>query len=71
MKDYDNEEIDGSFYRDEIELVTQSETYLVEKIIRSKKRQGEEWCLVKWVGYPLSMNSWLRRADIFHLRDRQ
>ena len=42
LKDYDNEEIDGSFHRDEIELVTQSETYLVEKIIRSKKRQGKE-----------------------------
>jgi transposase InsO family protein len=71
LKDYDNEEIEGSFYRDEIEVVTESETYLVEKIIRCKKRQGEEWCLVKWTGYPSSMNSWMRRADIFHLSDRQ
>ena len=42
LKDYDGEVIEGSFYREEIELITQSDTYLVEKVIRCKKRQGEE-----------------------------
>jgi transposase InsO family protein len=73
LKDYDGEVIEGSFYREEIELITHedTDTYLVEKIIRRKKRQGEDWCLVKWQGYPSSMNSWMRCADIFQLSDRQ
>lgn len=72
LRDYNGEVIDGSFYRQEIEpIIHDDDTYLVEKIIRRQKRGGEEWCLVKWMGYPSSMNSWLRRADILHLTDRQ
>ena len=73
LKDYNDEVIEGSFYRQEIEPIIHDDddTYLVEKIIRRQKRQGEEWCLVKWVGYPSSMNSWIRREDIFRLSDRQ
>lgn len=72
LKDYHGEVIEGSFYRQEIEpIIADDDVYLVEKIIRRQKREGEEWCFVKWAGYPASMNSWIRRADILRLTDRQ
>ena len=72
LKDFNGEVIEGSFYRHEIEpIIHDDDTYLVEKIIRRQKRNGEEWCLVKWRGYPSSMNSWVRRADMLRLTDRQ
>ena len=72
LKDYAGEVIEGSFYRQEIEpVIHEDDTYLVEKVIRRQRRDGEEWCLVKWKGYPSTMNSWVRRADILHLSSRQ
>ena len=48
LKDYNGEEIEGSFYRYEIEPVIQEDdVYMVEKIIRRQQRHGERWVLVK------------------------
>lgn len=72
LKDYTGDIIEGSFYRQEIEpVIHDDDVYLVEKVIRRQRRDGEEWCLVKWKGYPSSMNSWVRRADVYHVMDRQ
>lgn len=72
LKDYQNEIIEGSFYRPELELVIHDDdTFIVEKVIRSQRRGNEEWCLVKWEGYPETMNSWVRKSDIVTLSDRQ
>ena len=71
LKDYSGEVIEGSFYRQEIEPVIHDEDeYIVEKVIRTQKRGNEEWCFVKWAGYPASMNSWVRKTDITTLSDR-
>lgn len=71
LKDYLGEVIEGSFYRQEIEPVTHDEDeYVVEKVLRTQKRHNEQWCLVKWLGYPSSMNSWVRKSDIVTLSDR-
>ena len=71
LKDANGEEIEGSFYHHEIEAVTPPEEYLVEKVIRKEKRGREMWCLVKWRGYPSTMNSWVRQRDIHHITHRQ
>ena len=72
LQDYNGEVIEGSFYRYEIQPITEADdAYLVEKVIRTETRGNERWCLVKWRGYPNSMNSWVRRSDIFHVTDRQ
>ena len=53
-------------------IILDDDVYLVEKVIRrQQRREGEEWCFVKWAGYPSSMNSWIRRVDILRLTDRQ
>lgn len=69
LKDYQGEVIDGSFYREEIELIIKDDdVFLVEKVIRRQRRQGETWALVKWLGYPESMNSWVRQSDLSDLQ---
>ena len=71
LKDYNEEIIEGSFYRHEIQKVTQKDdTFLVEKVIRTQKRGNEYWCLVKWRGYPSNMNSWVRKRDIVRVTNR-
>jgi len=43
--DYNNEEIKGSFYKQELQKVTQ-ELFRIEKLIKKKGNQS----LVKWLG---------------------
>ena len=65
LKDSAGEVIEGSFYRYEIEpVIHDDDVFLVEKIIRKRRRDGEQWVLVKWLGYPESMNSWVRQSDV-------
>lgn len=72
LKDYRGEEIEGSFYRQEIEpVIHKSDLYIMEKVLKTERRRGETWCFVKWVGYPASMNSWVRKSDITTLPNRQ
>ena len=71
LKDYQGNVIEGSFYRQEIEeVIHDDDDYVVEKVIRTQRRGNEQWCLVKWAGYPSSMNSWVRKSDIVTLTDR-
>ena len=71
LKDYQGEVLKGSFYREEIEVVIHDEDeYIVEKVLRTQRRGNEQWCFVKWAGYPASMNSWVRKSDIVTLTDR-
>ena len=73
LKDYNGEVIEGSFYHHEIQKITpkDDDVFLVEKVIRSEKRGREMWCLVKWRGYPSSMNSWVRKRDISKVTNRE
>lgn len=71
LKDYRGETIEGSFYRQEIEsVIHDDDEYIVERVIRTQRRGNEQWCFVKWEGYPSTMNSWVRKSDIRTLRDR-
>ena len=71
LKDYSGEEIEGSFYRHEIQkVIHDDDIFLVEKVLKTQKRGNEKWCLVKWRGYPSSMNSWVRQSDISSLSKR-
>ena len=72
LKDYNEEVIEGSFYRHEIQpIIHDDDIFLVEKVLQTKKRGNETWCFVKWRGYPSTMNSWVRKADIVKLNRRE
>ena len=72
LKDYGGEIIEGSFYRHEIQpIIHDDDVFLVEKVLQTQKRGNEAWCFVKWRGYPSTMNSWVRKADIVKLNRRE
>lgn len=60
LSDYQNHEISGSVYAEELQMAKQSDVYLVEKIIR---RQGNR-AYVKWLGFSNDHNSWILAKDI-------
>lgn len=60
LADYQNREIKGSVYAEELQSVKHPDVYLVEKIIR--RRNGQVY--VKWLGFGPEHNSWTAEADI-------
>ena len=62
ITDYNGEEIQESFYEQELQKTAQ-DTFRIEKVL---KRQGDK-CLVKWMGYPKSFNSWIDTKTIVKL----
>ena len=72
LRDYQKEMVEGSFYRQEIQKIEhESDTFIVEKVLKTQRRRGEPWCWVKWQGYPSTMNSWVRKADVQKLKRRE
>ena len=67
LKDYGGENIEGGFYADEIQKITRDQddvVYDIENIVRLKRKHGEIWYLVKWLGYDNNFNSWVRKKDV-------
>ena len=62
ITDYNGEEIQGSFYEQELQRTAQG-TFRIEKVL---KRQGDK-SVVKWMGYPKSFNSWIDTKTILKL----
>jgi len=58
ITDYNGEEIQGTFYEQELHSSTQ-EVFKIEKVVKKGKAQS----LVKWVGYPETFNSWVDNKD--------
>lgn len=60
VKDYDGEEIEGTFYETELQKVIKTDhVYKIERIIKRRKRNGTTEYFVKWFGYPDKFNSWV------------
>ena len=65
LKDYDEEELKGTFYEKELQMVIkQDDVYEVEKILRKRGRGNNVQYLVKWLGYPNKFNSWVPASEI-------
>ena len=53
LKDYDGEELKGTFYDKELQkVVKDDEVYEVEKILKKRGRGSNVQYFVKWLGYP-------------------
>ena len=59
LVDLAGEPIEGRFYDAELVRVNKPETFVIDRIIKSRKTKarGTEY-LVSWAGYPASFNSW-------------
>lgn len=61
LKDFQNNDISGTVYEEELTSVEQPDSYLVEKVIR--KRNGQAY--VKWLGFSSDYNQWIPEKDVF------
>lgn len=60
LSDYQDNDIKGSVYVEELQPVKHPNIYLIEKIIR--KRNGQAY--VKWLGFGPEHNSWIPEKDV-------
>jgi hypothetical protein len=58
LQDLMDDDIDGSFYQEELQKVTKPVVFDIERVI---KRRGDQM-LVKWVGYDKKFNQWIGRG---------
>ena len=63
---YNGVDIQGSFYEQEFQKTSQS-TFRIEKVL---KIQGDK-CLIKWMEYPTSFNSWIDTKAIVELTTKK
>lgn len=61
LKDWQDNDIEGSVYAEELQLAKYANVYLVEKILRRK--DGKVY--VKWLGFPDESNSWIKENDLY------
>jgi hypothetical protein len=65
LKDYDQEELDGTFYNEELQkVIKEDDVYEVEEILEKKGRGKNEQYFVKWLGYPAKFNSWIPASQL-------
>jgi Integrase core domain/Chromo (CHRromatin Organisation MOdifier) domain len=71
LKDWNGENIVGSFYDKEIQAVEKDLRgfWKVERIITKRRVRGRKQFLVKWEGYPDTMNSWVDEGDMTSLQE--
>lgn len=63
LKDYHGEEIEGRFYPEEVQKVSEVK-YRVEKVVATRTINGVKQVKVKWLNYPSSDNSWINKSDL-------
>lgn len=57
--DWNDELIIGTFYEKELQKVTVTDNiFIVEKVLRTRRRNRKLQHFVKWLGYPNKFNSW-------------
>ena len=67
----EKKEIDKQrYYPEEIQKITEN-LYRVEKIINRKTVGGKKMCLVKWLNYPDSFNSWVEEKNIVNIKQNR
>ena len=61
LTDLSGEDIKGTFYSDELQLVVKPDDtlFVVERILKTRRRAGKIEYFVKWRGYPNKFNSWV------------
>ena len=69
LKDYAGEVVSGTFYEQQLKRAFEQNRYLVEKVLRSRKRGGQKQLLVRWRGWPPKYDSWVSEEDISALKE--
>jgi hypothetical protein len=66
LSDLQDRPIDGQFYNYELVKVTLTPDteFQIDKIVRTRNKNGIRQHLVKWKGYDETFNSWVNAGDI-------
>lgn len=64
LRDYSGDDIQGTFYQDELQHVTMPEVFSIEKILRRRKVKGQKQSLVRWAGWPPKYDSWIDDQEL-------
>jgi hypothetical protein len=65
VKDLDDETIEGMFYEQQlVKVVPKDDVYEIDKILKTRKRDGRKEYLVKWEGYSDEYNQWISASDL-------
>ena len=66
VKSYDGEPVIGKFYEEELQktVIDGNTTYHVEKVLKTRKRDGKAQCLVKWSHWPSKYNTWILKSTL-------
>ena len=65
LKDYDQEELSGTFYNEELQkVIKEDDVYEVEKVLKKRGRGKNREVFVKWLGYPAKFNSWVPASQV-------
>ena len=65
LKDYDQEELSGTFYNEELQkVIKEDDVYEVEKILKKRGKGKNKEVFVKWLGYPAKFNSWIPASEV-------
>ena len=72
LVDQMQEEVVGHFYETELQKVNKPDNalYHVEKILKRRRREGQEEVFVKWMGHPAKFNQWIHVKDLKELHSR-
>lgn len=71
LVDLMDDEVTGKFYEQELQKVSEdimNDSFKVEKVIRTRTRNGVREGLVKWLGYPDKFNSWEPMENIMDIQ---
>jgi Integrase core domain len=68
LKDLHGEDIKGAYLEPELGKVDiqKEKVFAIEKILKTRKRNGKKESFVKWFGYPESFNSWVSSLEDTH-----
>jgi hypothetical protein len=69
IKDYNVEEIQGSFYQSELQKVSMSDTDLfkVDKIVKTREKGPSKQYFIKWLYWTEKFASWVNARDLHDL----
>ena len=65
LKDYNGEELSGTFYPEEIQKINENKYYIESILKRRKLSDGTKQIFVKWEGWSSKFNSWINDDDTY------
>ena len=65
VKDDHGEILEGTFYAEEIQkVINQDDVYKIQSVPKKRRNGRRVQYLVKWFGYPESVNNWIFKPDL-------